>query len=130
MVCRLGVQPMMSEVPIFGYSLCISYAGMLLSLVIGGVVLLGFRAIGPRRGRRLGRCDSDPARPDQGKVPGAQGNAKTPYAQGEADALAGRPCLYEHPLLAGTYSERLYYSGYHDTLDRIRREAQEAERLL
>jgi hypothetical protein len=28
------------------------------------------------------------------------------------------------------YSERLYYSGYHDTLDRIRREAREAESSL
>ncbi len=130
MVWWLGAQLMTSELQVFGCSLCISYAGALLSLVIGSGMLLGYRAIGPERGPKKGGCVSASARIGRGKVCGARGDAKTPYAQGEADALAGRPCLYERPLLARPYSERLYYSGYHDTLDRIRREAQEAEGLL
>ncbi len=129
MVWTLGTQPMMSEIQVFGCSLCITYAGALLSLVIGSVMLLGFRAIGPKRSAGEGGHYSAPAAPGSSKYGGAGGGAKTPYAQGEADALAGRPCLCDRPLPDRPYSERLYYSGYHDTLDHIRREAQEAERL-
>ncbi len=124
-----GAQPMMSEIQFFGCSLCITYAGALLSLVISSVMLLGFRMIGPERDPGVRGNHSAPACLGKGKYGGAEGDAKTPYAQGEADALAGRPCLYGRPMSGRPYSERLYYSGYHDTLDHIRREAREAERL-
>jgi hypothetical protein len=121
---------MMSEIQFFGCSLCITYAGTLLSLVIGTAMLWFFGAISPQRTLGVGETPSPSACLGEGNSSGARKGAKRPYAQGEADALTGRPCLYGPPMPGRPYSERLYYSGYHDTLDRIRREAREAERLL
>lgn len=129
MVSWRGAQLMMSEIQLFGCSLCITYAGALLSLVVGSVMLLGFSAIGPKRDAWVRGRHSVSALRRKGKHGGSSRYARTPYAQGEADALAGRPCLYEQPMLGRSWSERLYYSGYHDTLNRIRREAREAESL-
>ena len=122
-------KPMMSEIQLFGYSASIGYAWALLSLAVGGVMLLTFWIIQPAHNAE-GR-GSNPAvlGLGEGKIGNARKAALTPYAQGEADALAGRPCLYETPISDRLPSERLYYSGYHDTLNRIRREAQEAEGL-
>lgn len=121
---------MMSEIQFFGCSLCITYAGALLSLTIGSAMLLFFRVVAPQHTPGVEETPSPSARLGDGNSSGARKGAKRPYAQGEADALTGRPCLYGPPMPGRPYSERLYYSGYHDTLDRIRREAREAERLL
>lgn len=119
----------MSEIQLFGVSAGITYAGALLSHVVGGVMLLGFWIVQPADSTK-GR-GSDPASLglSEGKHSDTRKAAPTPYAQGEADALAGRPCLYESPAPDCSPSEQLYYSGYHNTLNRIRREAREAEGL-